>query len=136
MNSRYDNLMRECYSLDEEFKKKLGEIKTKVRKEKDKKFAEAVLSNKKEYEYKRVKKLINLSTSNNYFEGNNLIEKNCYMTIVNGQEFYIINVWSRFVAVNSKGQEVGKASCQTLKDCKLILNYYLSEYEISEQIAI
>jgi hypothetical protein len=134
--NRYDNLMKECCSLDEEFKKKLGEVKVKIRKENDKKFAEAVLSNKKEYEYKRVKKSINMGTVNNYFEGNNLVEKNCYMTTVDGQEFYIINVWSRFVAVNSKGQEIGKASCQTLKDCKVILNYYLAEYEKSEQIAM
>jgi hypothetical protein len=133
---KYNNLMHEYVALDEEFKKKLGEIKVKVRKENDKKFANDVLSNKKEYEYKRVKKLINMSSVNNYFEGSNLVEKNCYMTTVNNQEFYIINVWSRFVAVNSKGQEVGKASCQTLKDCKVILNYYLAEFEKIDNIAV
>lgn len=128
MNSRYDNLMRECCSLDEEYKDKLREVKGKIIKEKDNRFFNAVLSNKKEYTYKRIKKGVNVSYTENYFTGN-LVEKNCYVTTVNNEDFYILSIWGTFIAVNSKGETFKYGSCGTLKDCKQILNYYISEIE-------
>jgi len=138
MNSRHDNLMRELIALESEYKSKLGDIKGKIIKEKDKKFIDAVLSNKKEYEYKRIKKQVNVSISNgnNYFQGSNLVEKTAYITIVNAQDYYILNIWGTFIAVDANGNSFKKGSCSTLKDAKIILNYYLSEIEKSEQVAV
>jgi len=136
MNSRYDNLMRECVSLQSEYDDKLREVKGKTIKEKDNKFFNAVMSNKKEYEYKRIKKNVNVSNVNNYFDGNNLVEKNCYMVTLNNENYYILSIWGSFIAVNSKGERFKNGSCGTLKDTKTILNYYLSEIEKTEQVAV
>ena len=136
MNSRYDNLMRECISLQSEYDDKLRQIKGKIIKEKDNKFFNAVTSNKKEYEYKRIKKAINVGNINNYFEGNNLVEKNCYVTTLNNENYYILSVWGSFVTVNSKGERFKNGSCGTLKDAKTILNYYLSEIEKTQKVAV
>jgi hypothetical protein len=129
MNSRFDNLMREGIALDTEFKDKMYQIKNKIQKEEGRKFAEAVNSNTRKFEYKIIRKMVNIHVTDNYFNGENLQEKNCYMTSVNGQTFYILKTWGSFRAVDINGMELNIEHCATLKDMKDILNYYLAQME-------
>jgi CBS domain-containing protein len=129
MNSRYDNLMRECITLDTEFKDKMYQIKNKVQKEEGRKFVEAVNSNTRKFEYKTIRKMVNIHASDNYFNGENLQEKNCYMASVNGQTFYILKTWGSFRAIDINGMELNIEHCTTLKDMKDVLNYYLAQME-------
>lgn len=124
--TRYDNLMIELISLEDDYKKKLSSLKGELKKIEREKFNNAVESNNVEYEFKRIKKEYNLSAVNDYFKfptgSYNAYEGS------NGQEtVYIIKSWGAWCVVDSNGMEFKDSRSKTIADAKKKANYYLSQ---------
>ena len=127
--SRYDNLIKELTSLEEEFKSKINKIKSAVKKEKvskikaelntdslDVKLLDAVL----------VKQKININSQavDNIFNNTNT-NVNCYNY---KNKYYMIKNWGYWRLYNNKGNEItilGRCH-KSLIECKKSLLYVLT----------
>lgn len=128
MNSRYDNLMRELISLEDEFENKLFSFENKIQTNKRKEYFKEVEQCTTKLDFKRSKIKINVNITNDYFNVNdneNTIDAQLYTTEYNNAKYHLIKSWGRYEAINDTGNTIGLLRVKNLEMAKQMLTHYI-----------